>query len=307
MWGYMYMKNSNFNILAFDGGGLKGALSISILERIVKEYPNLLNNINMFGGTSTGSLIALGLAYGVSPKEIKELYSIENSKYIFNKSYAEILRPKYENKNLKEVLLSIFPEELELKDLNKLVMIPSFYIGNEENAWKPVFYNNMPNSFTKTSKVVDVAMSSSAAPVFFPTYNHHVDGGIIATDPSLACIIHAIDSGFKLKNTRLFSIGTGYVYNSIKADTTEWGAIDWIINKEPDLPIISITLEGNSQMSQLFSQKLLGDNYYRLNPKMEKDVAMDDCDALEYLMSLGENCDIKDAFGWIKKKSFYRN
>ncbi|HHP5322702.1 TPA: patatin-like phospholipase family protein, partial [Clostridioides difficile] len=276
-------------------------------ERIVKEYPNLLNNINMFGGTSTGSLIALGLAYGVSPKEIKELYSIENSKYIFNKSYAEILRPKYENKNLKEVLLSIFPEELELKDLNKLVMIPSFYIGNEENAWKPVFYNNMPNSFTKTSKVVDVAMASSAAPVFFPTYNRHVDGGIIATDPSLACIIHAIDSGFKLKNTRLFSIGTGYVYNSIKADTTEWGAIDWIINKEPDLPIISITLEGNSQMSQLFSQKLLGDNYYRLNPKMEKDVAMDDCDALEYLMSLGENCDIKDAFGWIKKKSFYRN
>ncbi|OJT78674.1 patatin [Clostridioides difficile] len=307
MWGYMYKKNSNFNILAFDGGGLKGALSISILERIVKEYPNLLNNINMFGGTSTGSLIALGLAYGVSPKEIKELYSIENSKYIFNKSYAEILRPKYENKNLKEVLLSIFPEELELKDLNKLVMIPSFYIGNEENAWKPVFYNNMPNSFTKTSKVVDVAMASSAAPVFFPTYNRHVDGGIIATDPSLACIIHAIDSGFRLKNTRLFSIGTGYVYNSIKADTTEWGAIDWIINKEPDLPIISITLEGNSQMSQLFSQKLLGDNYYRLNPKMEKDVAMDDCDALEYLMSLGENCDIKDAFGWIKKKSFYRN
>ncbi|NJB07625.1 patatin, partial [Clostridioides difficile] len=83
-----------------------------------------------------------------------------------------------------------------------------------------------------------------------PTYNRHVDGGIIATDPSLACIIHAIDSGFRLKNTRLFSIGTGYVYNSIKADTTEWGAIDWIINKEPDLPIISITLEGNSQMSQ---------------------------------------------------------
>ncbi len=40
-------------------------------------------------------------------------------------------------------------------------MIPSFYIGNEENAWKPVFYNNMPNSFTKTSKVVDVAMASS--------------------------------------------------------------------------------------------------------------------------------------------------
>lgn len=40
---------------------------------------------------------------------------------------------------------------------------------------------------------------------------------------------------------------------------------------------------------------------------MEKDVVMDDCDVLEYLMFLGENCDIKDVFGWIKKKSFYRN
>ncbi len=68
---------------------------------------------------------------------------------------------------LKRSFIKYISEELELKDLNKLVMIPSFYIGNEENAWKPVFYNNMPNSFTKTSKVVDVAMASSAAPVFF--------------------------------------------------------------------------------------------------------------------------------------------
>lgn len=296
--------NSSFNIMTFDGGGLRGALSATILARIQGKFPNILNNVNMFGGTSTGSLIALGLAYGASPLEIKELYSIENSRYIFNKEHSELIRPKYNNKNLKEVLLSIFPERLRLKDLGKLVVVPTFYIGNETSTWKPIFYNNIPGSETENERLVDVAMSSSAAPVIFPTYNYHIDGGIIATDPSLACIIHSIDKEIckETSDMRLLSIGTGYVYNSIKEDTTDWGAIDWITNKKPSLPIIAVTLEGNCQMSQLFSQKLLEDNYNRVNPKMSRDIAMDDYEAIEYLVSLGESCDISDTVRWLGER-----
>lgn len=298
------MKDKTFNIITFDGGGLKGALSICIFEKIQKEFPDILKSVNMFGGTSTGSLIALGLAYGLSPTKIREFYSIDNAKYIFNKSYSEMIRPKYNNDNLKEVLLSIFPENLRLKDLEKLVVIPSFYIGNETSSWKPIFYNNIPNSPTEDARVVDVAMSSSAAPVFFPTYQHHLDGGLIATNPSISCIVYAMEKelGKHIEKMRLLSIGTGYVYNSIKKDTTKWGAVDWIINKEPDLPIISIVLEGNSQMSQVFSEKLLENNYHRLNPRMTKDVSMDDYDSIEYLVSLGENYDIDNTIRWIRDK-----
>ena len=102
------MRNSTFNIINFDGGGLRGLLSISLFERIQKEFPDILRNTNMIGGTSTGSLIALGLAYGLSPREIKELYSVENTNYIFSKSYSEMLRPKYDNKHLKDVLIKYF-------------------------------------------------------------------------------------------------------------------------------------------------------------------------------------------------------
>lgn len=49
------MENSTFNILAFDGGGLKGTLSISILERIQKDFSEIVRTTNMIGGTSTGS------------------------------------------------------------------------------------------------------------------------------------------------------------------------------------------------------------------------------------------------------------
>ncbi|WP_242824028.1 hypothetical protein [[Clostridium] dakarense] len=101
---------------------------------------------------------------------------------------------------------------------------------------------------------------------------------------------------------RLLSIGTGYNYNSIKEDTTSWGAIDWIMSKNPDLPIIAVTLEGNSQTSQIFSKKLLEDNYHRINPKINKEIAMDDCESIEYLLEVGESCDLEETMKWLKEK-----
>lgn len=298
------MEDSTFNILTFDGGGLRGALSISLLQRIQMEKPEIIRNTNMIGGTSTGSLIALGLAYGVGPNEIKELYSIEKAGYIFDKAHSEMIRPKYDNDHLKEVLHEIFPEKLKLKDLGKLVVIPTFYIGDETNNWKPIFYNNIPGSTTEDARVVDVAMSSSAAPIFFPTYNQHIDGGIVATDPSLSCIIHSMSKEL-CKNSdeiRLLSFGTGYCHNSIKQDTTKWGAVEWITSKDPNFPIISITLESNAQMSQVFSKKILEGNYYRMNPRMDRDIGMDDIKELEYLLELGENYEIDSCVEWVNRK-----
>lgn len=298
------MCSSNFNIISFDGGGLRGALSIKLLERIANEAPDIVKKANLISGTSTGSLIALGLAYGLSPMKISELYRKENVEYIFDKSYAQISRPKYDNKHLKEVLLSIFPENLKLKDLGKLVIIPTFYLGDKDNSWKAMFCNNMPNSPTEDYRVIDVAMASSAAPVFFPSYECHIDGGIIATDPSLASIIYSIDKelGKSIDNIRLLSFGTGYCYNSIKEDTSNWGAIEWVTSKNPDLPIIAVTLDGNAQVSQIFSKKLLDDNYCRVNPKMDKDISMDDVKALDYLLELSNSYDIKECINWINNK-----
>ena len=296
--------NSTFNILSFDGGGLRGTLSIHLLKKLQNLSPNIIKTTNMISGTSTGSLIALGLAYGLSAEEISNLYSKENIEYIFDKSYSQIARPKYDNDHLKEVLLRIFPENLKLKDLGKLVIIPAFYLGDENNSWKAMFYNNIPNSPTEDFRVVDVAMASSAAPVFFPTYERNIDGGIIATDPSLASIVYSIDKtlGKSIENIRLLSFGTGYYYNSIKQDTSNWGAIDWVVSKDPDLPIISVTLEGNAQVSQIFSKKLLQDNYYRLNPRMNRDISMDDVKAVDYLTKLAKEYDMKECVSWINDK-----
>src|SRR6187431_1106664 len=69
-------------ILALDGGGIRGALTLGYLkkiETILREKegnPNLLlsDYFDLIGGTSTGSIIATALAIGKSVDEIVKLY-----------------------------------------------------------------------------------------------------------------------------------------------------------------------------------------------------------------------------------------
>ena len=69
-------------ILAMDGGGIRGALSLGFLERIeavLRERHGrpdlrLCDYFDLIGGTSTGSIIAACLAIGMETSKIKELY-----------------------------------------------------------------------------------------------------------------------------------------------------------------------------------------------------------------------------------------
>ena len=64
-----------YRILSLDGGGARGVVTTVILERILKEYPLFLNDIDMIAGTSAGGILALLLASGYSPKECTDLYT----------------------------------------------------------------------------------------------------------------------------------------------------------------------------------------------------------------------------------------
>src|SRR6202050_3780318 len=81
----------NFRILSCDGGGIRGVLTAVLLDRLVTAYPGLLQDgadtITMFAGTSTGAILALGLAAGLTPAQIRDLYVI-NGKLIFDSSWG---------------------------------------------------------------------------------------------------------------------------------------------------------------------------------------------------------------------------
>jgi patatin-like phospholipase/acyl hydrolase len=46
-----------YRILSFDGGGIRGLLSLVLLERLEKEVPRWLDKTDLLAGTSTGGRI----------------------------------------------------------------------------------------------------------------------------------------------------------------------------------------------------------------------------------------------------------
>ncbi len=42
------------DIISFDGGGLRGIMSCIVLERLVAEFPDLLDHFDFVAGTSNG-------------------------------------------------------------------------------------------------------------------------------------------------------------------------------------------------------------------------------------------------------------
>ena len=80
-----------YHILSLDGGGIRGVLTAALLERLQAHQPDFLGKVDLFAGTSTGGVLALGLAYGLSPAVCRRLYEKRGSQ-VFADTLADDLR-----------------------------------------------------------------------------------------------------------------------------------------------------------------------------------------------------------------------
>jgi patatin-like phospholipase/acyl hydrolase len=95
-------------LLAIDGGGIRGVLSLHILGRIeelllqASKRPDyrLADYFDYVAGTSTGGIIAAGIALGMSIAEILDFY-VRNGSAMFDKaSLMQRLRYEYNSEPL---------------------------------------------------------------------------------------------------------------------------------------------------------------------------------------------------------------
>lgn len=295
-----------FKILAFDGGGIKGALSAKLLKRICDKFPNLLDEIDLFAGTSTGSLIALSLAYGKDANFIDNIYSYGNTKKIFSPKQHNLFKPKYNNDNLKEILSNYFPENLLIKDLNKYVFVPSFNVkGFNQDCWEVIFFNNLCTNETSNSTVIDAALASSAAPTYFPSHKNFIDGGVVVNSPTAASVFSAMNCFDYLKSGsdfRLLSIGTGDSPDKIIGDTSKWGPIQWAFHPFAKMksPFLSLVMDGSSYLEDIYCKEFLQKNYFRVNPKVSKFIAMDNPQFVPFLKNLATEYDLSETYNFIE-------
>src|SRR5262245_54738182 len=101
-------------ILALDGGGVKGILTLGLLEALENELcrraggsPDfrLSDYYDLIGGTSTGAIIATGLALGLSVGELIDLYK-QLGPEVFGKTAGDgvFLQAKFDSKKLRRAL-----------------------------------------------------------------------------------------------------------------------------------------------------------------------------------------------------------
>lgn len=287
----------NFKILSFDGGGVKGALSIEILIRLVNTFPNLLNEVDLFTGTSTGAIIAAFLAKGIPLKELNNLYTTKIAKDIFSPSKLNLIRPKFNNNSLKELINNYFQEDFKISDFEKYIFIPAFYLGDKEkNSWEPVFFNNLSINSTNNFIARDAILASVAAPTYFPSHKNYIDGGVIANSPTAISILSTLSSlpKYKIEDIVLLSIGTGNSPEKIIGKTENWGILQWSFHPFSKMksPLLALLMDGMSDLEDMYCKEFLKNNYFRINPRVPKFIELDDYKFIPYLRSVGNTCDL---------------
>lgn len=311
-----------YRILCLDGGGIRGYLSVLLLERLEQAHPGFLEQIDLFAGTSTGSIIALALAAGKPISAVRELYE-RHGEHIFRDSLLDNVRDvgfalgaKYANTNLGEVLTAEFGES-RLRDLQKQVLIPSFDLDHQPpeedemtRMWKAKFFHNFEGPTSdECEKVVDVALRSSAAPFYFPVYQGYVDGFVVANNPSMCAVAKVLKAdAAKLDDIVLLSVGTGLNPRHLDADNSDWGWARWMVQLHPTsrqwygMPLIYMMWEASVDLARYECQQLLGDRFCRLDPLLKKPVDIDEVRRMPYLREAAMNTDLEKTIAWLERK-----
>lgn len=242
-WQEKFATERPRKLLALDGGGIRGVMSLEILRKIEQDLAaatgkgasfRLGDYFDYIGGTSTGAIIAAGLAIGKSVQELVDFYA-EAGPLMFEKSWLiGRLRSFYQADPLRKKLNDVFGErKLGATDLRSLLLIVTRN-ATTDSPW-PVSnnpgakYNDPARSDCNLQiPLWQLVRASTAAPVYFPpeilawdkndpdkTF-FSVDGGVTAyNNPAFMLFRMATLPQYRLnwpvgeKKMMLISVGTG--------------------------------------------------------------------------------------------------
>lgn len=189
------MAGRHFNILSLSGGGARGLYTARVLAGLENRFNGpIAQHFDLITGTSIGGIIALALAKEIPAQNIAHAFS-ENMKEIFKPRLlsripcSNYFIPKYSHSGLRSLLESdSMLGSTKMGELRHRVVIPAI---NGDNGSPKVFRSppTEPCGFDAKHTLVDVALATSAAPVYFPPYEiggvTYIDGGLTLNAPGM--------------------------------------------------------------------------------------------------------------------------
>jgi|tagenome__1003787_1003787.scaffolds.fasta_scaffold20860101_1 predicted acylesterase/phospholipase RssA len=187
LWGPLaerYRTERPRRVLALDGGGIRGLMTLGVLARLESELRvargagedfRLCQFFDLIGGTSTGAIIAAGLSRGLSVEQIRQFYNEFATTAFAKRKLWQRWQSLFGEGGLAQTLRQTFGEDTDLSPTGlECLLTVVTRNATTDSAW-PISSNpsakyNDPDRDDCNLRIPlwQLVRASTAAPVFFP-------------------------------------------------------------------------------------------------------------------------------------------
>ena len=286
-----------YHVLALSGGGYRGLYTATVLAELEAALDRpIASHFDLICGTSAGGMLALGLAAEIPAIELKTLFEEQGSRIFGCRSLLRRLlgfwlTAKHDSAGLREVLNERF-QGVTIGELKHRVLVPAVnYSTGQGQFFKTPHHPSF--ELDHQMKVVDIALATAAAPVYFPLARNDrgvfADGGLVGNAPGLFGL-HEVKT-FLAPNQdvliRVLAVGTMTIGATVRGGASldrgfgKWrgGLFDLVISAQ------------ESSVDYMLRQSL-GDDYFQIDDKATPDQSKD-VKALDSV-SIGATNTLKD-------------
>jgi len=272
-----------FRVLSIDGGGIRGIFPAALLAALEARFlagRSIARRFDLITGTSTGGILALGLAAGRTGRELLDVY-LREGRRIFPPGpigrYWRALRGvslyRYDRAALSAALHDVLGTTTLAQSSSRLC-IPAF-----EGHHGEVYIFKTPHHpdyrIDGRERMVTVGEATAAAPSYFRALDaggyRFVDGGVWANNPIMIGLVDAL-ACFELDpvQVRILSLGCGGNRVRVGWMKAIGGRVSW-------MNVITAAMDLQSQNALGQAGLLVGaEHLTRVEPHLAEPIALDD-------------------------------
>ena len=262
-------------ILALDGGGIRGVITLGLLERLESVLRDLHGNpdlrladyFDLIGGTSTGAIIAAGLSVGMSTAEVGAAY-LKLGASILSRRKMKVWQSILDENPLREGLKS-YLGEIRMGDPDIRTGLCIVAKRADTNSTWPL-HNHPTGKFYGENRSLllrEVVRASAAAPFYFVPEKLDIGGGVrglfvdgavsLSDNPAWLLFSVATLKGYSFRwptgadRLLLVSVGTGtWPWEDDRRQRKDKRSWDWILS------VPQMMMKDASEQTELLLQYL---------------------------------------------------
>ena len=269
-----------YHVLALSGGGYRGLYTATVLAELETALGRpIASHFDLICGTSAGGMLALGLASEIPAQELKALFENDGSRIFGSRSFLRKLlgfwmRAKHDSAGLREVLTERF-QDRTIGELKHRVLIPAVnYSTGRGQFFKTPHHSSFELDYRMS--IVDVAMATAAAPVYFPLVRNDrgvfADGGLVGNAPGLFGL-HEVKTFLAPEQDaqiRVLAIGTMTIGATVRGGANlDRGIGGW------GSRLFDLVISAQESSVDYMLRQSLGDDYYRIDDEATPDQSKD--------------------------------